>query len=233
MPRPIDLHRPSARPVCSAQGLHRLAGLLMLLSVLAGCSSLLPTPAEAPAPPVSEPEPAPPRVVPPPASEPAAPAPVAPPAPRIEPADQVARQVLVASERMRALGNAELVREVVRLSEGPAGPATSIEMALGLGLTRNPGDVARAIGLLDPIARSSSPDLAVWQPWARMLLARYQEQRRLEDLVERQGQQLREQQRRIDQLNNQVEALKAIERSMAPRPAAGPPASAPPRGTPP
>lgn len=160
-----------------------------------------------------------------------APATPAPP-PRGETADQVARQFIAASERLRGLPTADLVREVVRLSESPQQPATTIEMAIGLGLTRSPGDVARAIGLLDPIARSSSPDLAPWQPWARLLLARYQEQRRVEDQVERQAQQLREQQRRIDQLNNQVEALKAIERSMAPRPSQLPPAVAP-RGGPP
>ena len=132
---------------------------------------------------------------------------------------------------MRTLGSAELVKEIVRLSEGPPSPATTMEMALGLGLTRNPGDLARAIGLLDPIARSNSPELALWQPWARMLLSRYAEQRRTEDQLERQNQQLRDQQRRIDQLNNQVEALKAIERSLNNRaPAAVVPAPASPPG---
>ena len=170
------------------------------------------------------------------ASDPTPPpaAPTPPPPPVREPADLVARQVAAASERMRTLGSAELVKEIVRLSEGPPSPATTMEMALGLGLTRNPGDLARAIGLLDPIARSNSPELALWQPWARMLLSRYAEQRRTEDQLERQNQQLRDQQRRIDQLNNQVEALKAIERSMAPRPAAPAPASPPAsRGNPP
>lgn len=124
---------------------------------------------------------------------------------------------------MRSLSGAELVREVVRLSEAPQNPATTIEMALGLGLTRNGGDLARAIGVLEPLARSNAPELAPWQPWARLLLSRFAEQRRVEEQVDRQAQQLREQQRRIDQLNTQVEQLKAIERSMAPRPASSPP----------
>jgi hypothetical protein len=206
----------------------RASGPLCAVVLLAGCALLAPS-AEPPVVPPSSADPVPPLAAAPPPSEPVrtAPPPAVPPAPRIEPVDQVARQVLASNERLRALGNAELVREVVRLSEGPQSPATTLEMALGLGLTRSPGDVARAIGLLDPIARSSSPDLAVWQPWARLLLARYQEQRRLEDQLDRQAQQLREQQRRIDQLNNQVEALKAIERSMAPRPPVVPPARAP------
>lgn len=229
MPRPIDARR---RGRCRAQ-----LGLGVAAALLAACAVQAPQqPANAPSPAASAtPPPPPPASVP--APPPSASAPLSAPAtpappPRGETADQVARQFIAASERLRGLPTADLVREVVRLSESPQQPATTIEMAIGLGLTRSPGDVARAIGLLDPIARSSSPDLAPWQPWARLLLARYQEQRRVEDQVERQAQQLREQQRRIDQLNNQVEALKAIERSMAPRPSQLPPAVAP-RGGPP
>lgn len=209
----------------------RVGGLMALLACLSACAPLPPAPDAPPSPPAAAP--APPVAAPPPASMAAdalpRPAPLPPqPLPALrEPADLVARQVAAASERMRALGNAELVKEIVRLSEGPPSPATTLEMALGLGLTRNPGDLARATGLLDPIARSNSPELAPWQPWARLLLSRYAEHRRAEEQLERQGQQLREQQRRIDQLNNQVEALKAIERSMAPRPAAQPPATPP------
>lgn len=219
MRAPTDPRRPRAGAMTPC--------LLMLLTLLSGCTALAPTPE--PAPPAS-------AVTPPPAPAlpepplPTAPPPVAPPAPVAPPrdtADQVARQVLAASERLRVLPNAELVREVIRLSEAPANPSTTLEMALGLGLTRNPGDIARAMSVLDPIARSSSPELAPWQPWARLLLARYAEQRRLEEQLERQGQQARDLQRRIDQLGSQVEALKAIERSMAPRPSAPPPAASP------
>jgi cell division septum initiation protein DivIVA len=57
---------------------------------------------------------------------------------------------------------------------------------------------------------------------------RYADQRRLEDQVERQAQQMRDNQRdnqrRVDQLNEKLEALKAIERSIGSR---TPPASAP------
>ena len=48
------------------------------------------------------------------------------------------------------------------------------------------------------------------------------EQRRLEDSLERQSQQLREHQRRIDQLNERLEAMRAIERSLTTRPPAAP-----------
>jgi hypothetical protein len=42
-------------------------------------------------------------------------------------------------------------------------------------------------------------------------------QRRLEDLLERQNQQTREVQRRLEQTNERLEALKAIERSLTSR----------------
>jgi len=94
-----------------------------------------------------------------------------------------------------------------------------LQMALALGQTKNPADTVRALGVLEPLLRSSDPLMAPWQPWARLLAARYAEQRRLEDHVERQNQQLREAQRRQDQLGQQLDALRAIERSMTPRPA--------------
>ena len=212
--------RPPTEPSSCLRGRAPAALVAGLLVLLTSCSALLPSPEPAPAPATgASAPPAATASAPTPSFPPMAMAPLPTPAPR-DPVEQAARQFLAASERLRTLSNAELVREVVRLSEGPPSPLTTLEMALGLGLTRNPGDVARAIGVLDPLARSSSPDVAPWQPWARLLLARYAEQRRIEDQLDRQAQQLREQQRRIDQLNNQVEALKAIERSMAPRPAA-------------
>ncbi|GAP35084.1 hypothetical protein [Piscinibacter sakaiensis] len=220
---PAHVARPAV-PAASAaaaawRSVRALPLVLPIFLPLAACMSLPPLPASDPAPPAL---PAPVASAPVAAPEPPPPAP-APAPPRTDPADAAARQVLAASERLRALPTPELVREVVRLSEGPPSPGTSIEMALGLGLTRSPGDIARAIGLLEGLLRSAAPEAAPWQPWARLLLARYAEQRRLEDQLERQAQQLREQQRRVDQLASQLEALKAIERSMAPRPGAASP----------
>ncbi|RVU45282.1 hypothetical protein EOE66_14175 [Rubrivivax rivuli] len=101
-----------------------------------------------------------------------------------------------------------------------------MERALLLMLVNRPqaGDLARAAALLEPHAKTPGP----WRAVAQLLLARVQEQRRLEDQIDKQGQQLREQQRRIDQLASQLEALKAIERSLNnPRPATPAPAPRP------
>ena len=129
-----------------------------------------------------------------------------------------------------------LAAEIGRLNnqlpanQGTGWPATALELALALAQTRNPGDLARAISLVDPVVRSAAPDFQPWQPVARLIAVRLAEQRRLEEQLERQAQQLRESQRNVQQLNEKLEALKAIERSLtnrAPAPAAPAPAPAP------
>ena len=80
-------------------------------------------------------------------------------------------------------------------------------------------------------ASNNTADGLALQPLARLLASRYLEQRRVEDDRDRQVQQLRDAQRRIDQLNDRIEALRAIERSFS-RPAAPAPApAAAPNGT--
>jgi hypothetical protein len=139
--------------------------------------------------------------------------------PEVSDNDRAARAFADYYERVRQMAPAELQREFVRL-DAPSNPEQVLQMALALGQTKNPADTVRALGLLEPLLRSNDPQAAPWQPWARLLAARYAEQRRLEDHVERQNQQLREAQRRQDQLGQQIDALRAIERSMTPRPAA-------------
>lgn len=191
---------------------HRIglgAGLLLAAVVLSGC-------AQRPVTPAPEPIPAPAPALPPPP-----PLVVVAPAPPPPEEDLAARQLLAFHERLRALPAAELAREQARLAN-PATPADTLALVLLLAQTRQPGDLARALALLDPLVREPSPQAAL----ARLLQARLNEQRRAEELAERQAQQLREQQRRIEQLSQQLEALRAIERSLGTRPAA-PPATAP------
>lgn len=173
----------------------------------------------------------------------AAPAPTvvlvpAPPAPP-DPADMAARRLLTYHEQLRQMQAAELANEITRLNAvvsvtATAAPADAVlELSLALAQQRNPGDLARAVALLEPITKSSAPELAPWQPMARLLLGRVAEQRRLEDQLARELTQRRDQQRTLQQLNEKLEALKAIERSMTTRPPgvaapAGSGASAPP-----
>ncbi len=205
-----------------------MSATLAATALAGGCSLLgpaAPTPAPAPAPVQT--------FVPP-------PAPPAPPVtiyvPVVDPADQAARQLLAYQERLAllgppgSLGAQALAPELQRLGDGSASPQAAVELALLLGATRTPGDLQRALGLLEGVQRN--PDAAPWHGLARLLATRYTEQRRSEEQAERLAQQLRdaqrESQRRLDQLNEKLEALKAIERSLNSRPpaAAAPPGSA-------
>jgi len=170
---------------------------------------------------VTPPPPAPLPPAPPPA-EPAPPPP--PPPPAATTADLATRQVLAAHERLRTLPAAELAREQARLGDGSASPQAAVELALLLVQNQAPADTVRALTLLDGVLKSPTAD--AWHPVARLLHARLQAQRRLEDALERQHQQARDTQRRIEQLNEKLEALKAIERSLATRPPGAGPAPA-------
>ena len=140
--------------------------------------------------------------------------------PVVEPSDAVARHFIGYHERVRAMSQAELQQEVQRIGD----PATSfkgtMELCVVLGFTRTTGDVQRAIGLLDNLLRSPAPEAADWLPWARLLRSRYAEQRRVEDQLDKQTQALRDAQRRLEAVNQQLEAVKAIERTLTPRPPA-------------
>ena len=123
-------------------------------------------------------------------------------------------QMLAFADRVRSLTGAELGAEMARIGDpGDSAPA-QMHLAIALAATRVPADLARALGLLQRVIASQANEAAPIQPLARALAARYLEQRRIEDDRDRQVQQLREAQRRIDQLNDRLEALRAIERSV-------------------
>jgi len=122
------------------------------------------------------------------------------------------------ADKVRPLGGAELNAEIARVGDPGDSPTTQMQLALLLSQTRVPADLARALGLLQRVIANPSPEAQPLHPLARALAARYVEQRRVEDDRDKQVQQLRDSQRRIDQLNDRIEALRAIERSFA-RPA--------------
>ena len=117
-------------------------------------------------------------------------------------------------EKVRGMSGGELSTELQRIGDPGDSPSTQMQTALLLAQTRAPADLARALGLLQRVSTSSAPDAKPLQPLARTLAARYNEQRRVEDDRDRQVAQLRDAQRRIEQLNDRIEALRAIEREM-------------------
>jgi hypothetical protein len=197
------------------------------IALIAATCAMLAACAPVQLPPVVTAQPVPANVPPPPPPPPAKP----------EPADAAARRLLAYNDQMRQWQPPELTAEVNRLNnvlatQGAAtSPADILELALVLSQTRNNGDLGRAMALVDPITRSSAKEVQPWQGLARLLAVRFAEQRRLEDAVERQKNELRDAQRNAQQLNEKLEALKAIERSInarpQPTPPAPPPASAP------
>ncbi len=182
---------------------------------------------------VSAPKPPPVEAAPAPAPPPIAPIEAQPAAPAAQPASLFTlitqgpvSAMLSYAEKVRSLNGNELNAELARLGDPGEAPTAQMQTALALAQTRVPADLARAVGLLQRVAANTSAEAKPLHPLARVLAARYLEQRRVEDDRDRQVAQLRDSQRRIDQLNDRIEALRAIERSFA-RPANGA-AAAPP-----
>lgn len=176
----------------------------LLAAALAGCAA---PPARTASEPVvvSSPAPAAPQVV---AAAPA----TAPSHSAANPPALVA--ALAQAERVRALPPAELGQEIQRLGERPYAPLEAVQLALALGQTRTAANQGRAQTLLQRVLADPAPDAQGLQPLARLLSAQIADQRRADELAERQAQQLRDAQRRIDQLNDRLEAVRAIERSL-------------------
>lgn len=207
---------PSLSPTRAAR---RQIGALVLAptALLAACISAPPVGSAPPAPvavvvpaplPVAPPPPEPPREAP---SQASAPAPEA---------SQVT-QALAYADRVQRMPPAELTREIARLGEAEETLAASpLHLALALAQTRQPVDTARALAQVQRLLGHNDPAMQPLQPLARLLEARLLQQRRLEEQLERQSQQLRDAQRRNEQLNERLEAVRAIERSMTARPPA-------------
>jgi hypothetical protein len=203
------------------RGLAACAAACAIVSMLSGCQA----PALQPPPPVT------------PVATAACPAPMvmAVPLPVTTPPSpcppSVASLALAQGERLRGLSVPELAQEVSRLTEPGEAPLAQMQLAQALLLTKVPADAQRAQGILQRLLQNTTSQADALRPLARQLLAQYAEQRRLEEQIERQAQQLRDAQRRIDQLNERLEAVRAIERSLsAPAATPAPGSSAPANG---
>jgi hypothetical protein len=126
--------------------------------------------------------------------------------------------LLAYAERLRTLKPAELATEIAALGEPGPQPMAQMQLALALMHSHQPVDTARALGLFQRVVAQEQPGALPYKPLARLLAAQLLDQRKLEESVERQSQQLREQQRRIEQLTERLEAMRAIERSLNTRP---------------
>ncbi|QRR33338.1 hypothetical protein JNX00_17060 [Hydrogenophaga sp. YM1] len=234
-------HEP-ARPTAPARfdPSRTRVGLWLATCALSACATTPLPPSPAPAPPAtsSAPQAAPAPVstaapqaaqqAHPPAAAPvaaaAAPAPLAPslvqPAPASATEGEAAARLLRYADRVRGLSPAELSLEIAAIGDPGGAPERQLQLALALMHLNQPVETARALGLAQRVANSAAPDSAPLKPLARLLAQRLLEHRKIEETLDKQNAQLREQQRRIDQLNERLEAMRAIERSINNRPPA-------------
>jgi len=137
-------------------------------------------------------------------------------------------------QRARLLPPTDLPRMLADLSAQARNPHREVQRAILLGFLRGNGDLARAQAVLDGVIRSSEAEAERIKPLAYFLSTNYAEWRRLDEALDKQGQQLKDSQRRADQLSQKLEDLKTIERQLPTRPRNGAPAngpaSAPPAG---
>ena len=132
-----------------------------------------------------------------------------------------AKQVAVVldyADRIRILPASELPNEVARLAL-MVEPVEQLKLSLALVQLRQLPALIRAQDTVAIVLGNNTEAAQALHPLARLLAARYTEQRRAEDQIELQQQQVRELQRRLDQTTERLEALVAIERSLGNRPA--------------
>lgn len=139
--------------------------------------------------------------------------------PSAPPADQLiapaVTTLLAYADKLGALSPADWQAQADQLRQ-QSGALAALQLAL-LHAQKQPPETARALELATQAQADGSPEGLQLQPVARLLVARLTEQKRLEEQLDKQGKQLAEVQRRLDQSLERLEALKAIERSLAPR----------------
>ncbi len=130
------------------------------------------------------------------------------------------------AERLRNMAAPELNTELARLVSSNT-PQEQLQLALVLAQLHQLPELIRAQETVAKVLGNASDEAKAVHPLARLLMVRLSEQRRLEDLLDKQNQQVKDLQRRLDQSTERLEALKAIERSLVSRPTPAAPSSAP------
>ena len=151
----------------------------------------------------------------------AAPEPPVSPAPA-QPARASAVEALIADyARLRRLPTGELAREQEaarqEFNQTRSDPAR-VRFAMALGAPGGPAsDEARALELLDPLARTPGASL---HALAVLLSAHFQDQRRLATQVQSLQQNVQGLQQNVNALQQKLDAIKSLERSLSGREAA-------------
>jgi hypothetical protein len=115
---------------------------------------------------------------------------------------------------------AELGRERMVLAALPRSPNTQLRLAMLFGYPRAQQDLGRAMAQLDSVLKSKDPAAIALQPLARLLADNYAERQKLEANLDRQGVLLKESQRKATELQEKIDDLADIERTLPARPQA-------------
>ncbi|MEO6353150.1 MAG: hypothetical protein ABIO19_00910 [Burkholderiaceae bacterium] len=145
----------------------------------------------------------------------------APDVPNVPDAPEEINALLAYHQWLRGLTPAELAKELAVLNAQPKNAQfaqSALKKSMLLASNHDNDDLARAQALIDGIVKSPEPDALRIKPLARMLAANYAEMHRLGEQVDKVNQQAKDSQRRTEQLNEKLEALKAIERTLPARP---------------
>ena len=151
-------------------------------------------------------------------------APITPPAATVQVNETAMLPLLGYYHLLQSMTPGELTRERQTLSRLPSSPSVQVRQAMLFGMPRATTDLARALAILETVLRSRAPEAASLHPLAKLLATQYQERLRIEAQNERLGQQLKESQRKRDELQEKINALADIERSIPIRPNADKPA---------
>jgi len=123
-------------------------------------------------------------------------------------------------QNLQRMSAAQLGRERAMLAALPQSPGIQLRMAMLLGNPRGQTDLAKALNLLDAVLKSSDPVAVGLQPLARLLADSFGERQKLEIQLDKQGQQLKESQRKVAELQEKIDSLADIERTLPQRPRA-------------
>ncbi len=123
-------------------------------------------------------------------------------------------------QSLQRMSAAQLGRERAMLAAVPQSPGIQMRMAMLLGNPRGQPDLAKALNLLDAVLKSSDPVAVGLQPLARLLADNFGERQKLEIQFDKQGQQLKDSQRKAAELQEKIDNLADIERTLPQRPRA-------------
>lgn len=132
--------------------------------------------------------------------------------------------VLTYYQTLQRMTPAQINRERSVLAALPPTPSSQLKIAMVLGSSRGQQDFTKALSLLEAVLKSSEADAVSLHPLARLLADNFGERQKLEAQVEKQSQQLRESQRKAAELQEKIDELADIERTLPQRPRARRPA---------